>query len=183
MTTASFCAGSVLRSIGGSSLGLPVSPRSCTTGRSSADGFAAHLSGRLGIDLGQFDPDQPIGEIDSNGLKGFVRSLIEAAPDHTWTWGQLMERTSWGSPVVGAPEQIADVLQQYAEAGVNGINVMYVTTPGSFEDFIEGAAPELRRRGLMQTEYAPGTLPQAAVPILEQFWRRLRQVEDKPLSA
>ena len=31
-------------------------------------------------------------------------------------------------------------------------------TPGTFADFIEGVVPELRRRGLVQSDYAPGTL-------------------------
>jgi hypothetical protein len=35
---------------------------------------------------------------------------------------------------------------------------MYHTTPGSFEDFIDGVTPVLQARGLQQREYAPGTL-------------------------
>ena len=35
---------------------------------------------------------------------------------------------------------------------------MYSITPGTFADFLEYVAPELQRRGLMQREYAPGTL-------------------------
>ena len=31
-------------------------------------------------------------------------------------------------------------------------------TPGTFADFIDGVVPELRRRGLVQEGYAPGTL-------------------------
>ncbi len=126
--------------------------------RVSTEGFAAHISGGLGVDLGQWDPEQPIGEIESNGVQGFVKGLIEAAPDHTWTWGQLLQRTSWGNPIVGAPEQIADELETWADAGVTGVNLMYVTTPGSFVDFIEGVAPVLQARGLMQREYGEGTL-------------------------
>jgi hypothetical protein len=43
-------------------------------------------------------------------------------------------------------------------AGIDGVNVMYSTTPGTFVDFIEYIAPELQKRGLMQREYQPGTL-------------------------
>lgn len=45
-----------------------------------------------------------------------------------------------------------------AEAPVDGVNIRYITTPGSFEDFIDHVVPELQSRGLAQTEYAPGTL-------------------------
>ena len=38
------------------------------------------------------------------------------------------------------------------------MNIINQTIPGSYTDFIEGVLPELRRRGLAQTEYAPGTL-------------------------
>jgi hypothetical protein len=42
--------------------------------------------------------------------------------------------------------------------GVDGFNVAYMVTPGSFRDFIDGVVPLLQRRGLMQTEYREGTL-------------------------
>ena len=59
---------------------------------------------------------------------------------------------------VGAPEQIADQLQTWVAAGADGFNLAYAVTPGSFVDFVEGVVPVLQRRGLVQTEYAPGTL-------------------------
>jgi hypothetical protein len=43
---------------------------------------------------------------------------------------------------------------------VDGFNLIYATTPGSFVDFIDGVAPILKNRGLMQTEYQPGPLRQ-----------------------
>ncbi|MCX4098538.1 hypothetical protein [Nocardia sp. alder85J] len=44
------------------------------------------------------------------------------------------------------------------DAGVDGINLQYLVTPGSFADFADHVVPELRRRGPAQHEYAPGTL-------------------------
>ena len=124
----------------------------------SFDGFAAHLSGSIGVDLGAIDFDAPIGEIDSNGVKGFARSLIEAEPDKKWTFGEVLRRRAWQRPLAGTPEQVADQLQVWADAGVDGINVMYVTTPGTFADFTDHLAPVLRERGLLKRGYAPGTL-------------------------
>ena len=43
------------------------------------------------------------------------------------------------------------------EAGVDGFNLAYMITPGTFKDFIDGVVPVLQRRGLMQSEYAEGT--------------------------
>ncbi|MER7394279.1 LLM class flavin-dependent oxidoreductase [Streptomyces sp. NPDC000151] len=124
----------------------------------SFDGFAAHLSGSLGIDLAQIDFDEPIGEIDTNGVKGFVRALIEGAPDKTWTFGEALRARAWTRPLSGTPEQLADALETWRAAGIDGINLSYVTTPGSFADFADHLAPVLQERGLLKREYAPGTL-------------------------
>ena len=130
----------------------------------SFEGFAAHLSGGLGIDLAEIDFDAPIGDIDTNGVKGFARGLIEAEPNKNWTFGEVLRQRAWSRPLAGTPEQLADELQAWSEAGVDGINLMYVTTPGSFEDFVDHLAPELRRRGLMQSDYTEGTLREKLFP-------------------
>jgi alkanesulfonate monooxygenase SsuD/methylene tetrahydromethanopterin reductase-like flavin-dependent oxidoreductase (luciferase family) len=125
--------------------------------RISTEGIAAHIAGGLGVDLGEYDLDSPIGDLYSNGVQGFLKGLIEASPDRTWTFGDLL-RWSADTRVVGAPEQVADALQVWADAGVDGINLVYATTPGSFADFIDHVIPVLQDRGLAQREYRPGTL-------------------------
>ncbi|MGO9901664.1 MAG: LLM class flavin-dependent oxidoreductase [Solirubrobacteraceae bacterium] len=125
--------------------------------RLSTEGIAAHISGGLGVDLGEYDLDAPIGELYSNGVQGFLKGLIEAAPDKAWTFGDLL-RWNLDTRIVGAPEQVADALELWAGAGVDGINLTYTTTPGSFEEFIEHVVPVLQDRGLVQREYRPGTL-------------------------
>lgn len=60
--------------------------------------------------------------------------------------------------MVGTPGQIADTLEQWQDAGIDGVNIRYIITPGSFADFIDHVVPELQSRGLAQAEYAPGTL-------------------------
>jgi long-chain alkane monooxygenase len=37
-------------------------------------------------------------------------------------------------------------------------NLINAEIPGTYEDFVEHVAPVLQRRGLMQSQYAPGTL-------------------------
>lgn len=123
----------------------------------STRGYAAHFAGGIGIDVSQFDLDEPVGNIETNKVQGIVKGLVEAAPDKTWTFGELV-RWATDTQIVGTPEQIADELQLWADAGVDGVNVMYHVTPGSFEDFVDGVIPVLQDRGLAQREYAPGTL-------------------------
>ncbi len=51
----------------------------------------------------------------------------------------------------GSPSQVADVFEQWVDiADVDGFNIAYVVSPGSFEDVTNLLAPELRRRGLLE---------------------------------
>jgi len=125
------------------------------------DGGLALLSGWSGLDFGKFDPDQPLEYIETNAVRTLVHAFTEADPNRKWTIRDLARFVGIGGagPVlVGAPEQIADSLQEWVQAGVDGFNLAYTITPGSFADFIEGVVPVLQRRGLMQTDYAEGTL-------------------------
>jgi long-chain alkane monooxygenase len=123
----------------------------------SDEGYAAHMAGNLGIDLAEVDLDAPVKDLETANIQGVLQGLIESAPDKDWCFGDLIR---WISDlrVVGTPEQIADELGEWADAGVTGINLMYHVTPGSFADFIDGVTPVLQERGLQQREYAPGTL-------------------------
>ncbi len=60
--------------------------------------------------------------------------------------------------VVGTPEQIADELADWQRVGVDGVNVINWTLPGSYEEFVDHIAPTLQERGLMQSQYREGTL-------------------------
>jgi long-chain alkane monooxygenase len=127
----------------------------------SVDGLIAHRSGGIGIDLGGLDHNTPIGDLaaEVQGTRSTIESLIAAAPAGTNpTIADLIRQQQESTRVVGTPEQIADRLEQWQDAGVDGVNIRYITTPGSFAEFIDHVIPELQARGLAQTEYAPGTL-------------------------
>jgi alkanesulfonate monooxygenase SsuD/methylene tetrahydromethanopterin reductase-like flavin-dependent oxidoreductase (luciferase family) len=87
-----------------------------------------------------------------------VKGLIESTPDQTQTFRDLIRTRNAGQFLTGSPEQIADALQDWQKAGVDGFNLIYSVTPGTFVDFIEAVVPILQKRGLMQKEYAPGPL-------------------------
>jgi long-chain alkane monooxygenase len=63
-----------------------------------------------------------------------------------------------GSRIVGTPEQVSDELARWQDAGVDGINLVNAGSPESYEEFVDLVAPVLRERGLMQRDYAEGTL-------------------------
>ena len=125
------------------------------------DGGLALLSGWSGIDFGQFEPDQPLEYIETNAIRTLVHSFTEGDPSRKWTMRDLARYVGIGGagPVlVGTPEHIADQLEDWIAAGVDGFNLAYTTTPGSFAEFIDGVVPVLHKRGRMQKDYAPGTL-------------------------
>ena len=126
----------------------------------STEGSLAHLSGSVGVDLGAIDLDQPLETIDSQAMRGFVKGLIESAPDKTQTFRDLVRTRIAGQFLTGSPDQIADALQEWQGIGVDGFNLVYSVTPGTFVDFIDAVVPILQARGLMQREYAPGPLRQ-----------------------
>ena len=49
-------------------------------------------------------------------------------------------------------------LATWQEAGIDGMNVINATIPGSYTEFIEQVMPVLRKRGLAKEAYTPGTL-------------------------
>ncbi|MGK3964460.1 LLM class flavin-dependent oxidoreductase [Sorangium sp. So ce1667] len=127
----------------------------------SYDASMALLSGWSGIDFGAFTPDQPLEYIETNAIRTLLHGFTEADPTRKWTLGDLAKYIGIGGagPVlVGAPEQIADQLERWVAAGVDGFNLAYAITPGTFVDFVDGVVPVLQQRGLTQREYQPGTL-------------------------
>jgi long-chain alkane monooxygenase len=124
----------------------------------SLDGMLAHASGGIGVDFGDMSWDQPIGLVAAEGVRSILQAVVASVPDNrAATVGDVARLLGQTTRITGTPAQIADRLEEWAAAGVDGVNLMYSTTPGTFEDFIEYVAPELQRRGLMQREYRPGT--------------------------
>lgn len=124
------------------------------------EGALALLSGWSGIDFSAYSPDQRLDYIETNAIRSLVHGFTAADPSRAWTMRDLATYVGIGGagPVlVGDHEQVADQLQTWIESGLDGFNLAYGITPGSFRDFIDGVVPVLQHRGLMQTEYADGT--------------------------
>ncbi|MFK4997549.1 hypothetical protein ACI2OX_08430 [Bacillus sp. N9] len=59
-----------------------------------------------------------------------------------------------GTAVVGTPEQIVDTLEEWVEvAGVDGFNIAYAISPGTFKDFADYVVPVLQERGRVPFNY------------------------------
>jgi FMN-dependent oxidoreductase (nitrilotriacetate monooxygenase family) len=130
----------------------------------SDDGLLAHISRDLGVDLGLLERDRPVDDLKVEGVQGLVRFFEEANPGRRATVADIGSAYAYNTRLVGTPESIVDALAEWQEAGMDGINVVYQTTPGSFVELIDEVIPLLRKRGLAQAEYAPGTLRERLFP-------------------
>jgi FMN-dependent oxidoreductase (nitrilotriacetate monooxygenase family) len=120
------------------------------------DGILARFSGWTGIDMSEYDLDTPLRSVGTKAGQSMVDMFSKADPDRDWTPRQIAEFLAvggTGSTIVGSPETVASELRRWRdEADVDGVNLSYTTKPGSWEEFIELALPELRAQGIVAPE-------------------------------
>lgn len=124
-------------------------------------------AGSVGIDPSKYTPQTRLIDMmeDSVGLRsGFDMVMNACGKGEDTTLGDFIRFSSRSWRTVGTPEMICDEIAKYQEQGVDGINIMYMILPGTYEDFIEHVVPVLRKRGMMKTEYAEGTLREKLFP-------------------
>ncbi|MET0956160.1 MAG: LLM class flavin-dependent oxidoreductase [Cryobacterium sp.] len=129
----------------------------------SEEGALVFMSGWMGVDLSEFALDEPIGNVKSNAIQSAVANFQAANHDGSeWTVGDIARAGAIGGLgpfIVGSGVQIADQLEEWAaETDVDGFNLAYAITPGTFEDVVTWVVPELQKRGVYPTEYTEGTL-------------------------
>lgn len=128
----------------------------------SVEGALALYGGWSGLDLSQFDPDVPLEYVDTDAARSALSIFTKADPERKWTPRDIAHYVGIGGigpVIVGSAATVADELERWIEVGgVDGFNIAYVITPGSFEDVVEHLVPELRRRGRTWDDYPEGTL-------------------------
>ncbi|MFF0709083.1 LLM class flavin-dependent oxidoreductase [Gordonia sputi] len=129
----------------------------------SDEGSLVSMSGWMGIDLASYDLDEPIGNVASNAIQSAVAAFQQAS-DTGEQW-RVRDIAAWGGiggmgPVlIGSGDEVASALLDWAaETDVDGFNLAYAVTPGTFSDVITHVVPALERRGAYEREYVPGTL-------------------------
>ncbi len=113
-------------------------------------------------DLSGYDLDGPVPEPVNAPVRSLAQSAYEKAKRENLTIRQLYKINAAGSSglhVVGTPEQVADVMEEWLlEGAADGFNLTPTHLPHGIIDFVELVLPELRRRGLFRTEYEGRTL-------------------------
>jgi FMN-dependent oxidoreductase (nitrilotriacetate monooxygenase family) len=130
-------------------------------------GLLAQIAARVGIPVSDLDPDAPLpwaklGDLTppESGSHGFFEAQVKLAQAENLTVRQLSRRIRSGHRlVVGAPEQIADTMEEWFHAGAaDGFNLMPDMFPSGAQIFVDEVVPILRRRGIFRTEYTGTTL-------------------------
>lgn len=125
----------------------------------SVEGYLAHMA-LVDPDGRVYPADTPLKDLETNTQRGFSEWVSKAITDREPVIADIAWQSHRNNRIVGTPEQIADELVRWQEAGVDGINVVNWVIPGSFQEFADKVLPVLRERGLAQADYAPGTLRQ-----------------------
>ncbi|MEV0335245.1 LLM class flavin-dependent oxidoreductase [Nocardia sp. NPDC050717] len=132
----------------------------------SPDYALRQLSSMLGVDLTAHALDAPLpslpAESEIQGGKSRFTLVKELAESEDLTVRQLIGKLGGGRghrTFAGTPEQVADELQTWFEAGAaDGFNIMPPYLPGGLEDFVDRVVPILQERGLFRADYESTTL-------------------------
>jgi FMN-dependent oxidoreductase (nitrilotriacetate monooxygenase family) len=96
------------------------------------------------------------------GAQSRYQLIVDLARRDNLTVRQLIGRLGGGRghrTFAGTPEQVADTIQEWAQAGAaDGFNVMPAVLPSGLELFTEYVVPVLRQRGLFRHDYTGTTL-------------------------
>jgi FMN-dependent oxidoreductase (nitrilotriacetate monooxygenase family) len=136
----------------------------------------ARLGAVLAHDLGQYDLDDPfpaevLADLDDpdkfTASLGFRESVVRGVDDRLSASGgkytlreALLEFGTGGHRrIIGAPEEVADTIEEWFRAGAaDGFNLMPDAFPSGLEIFVDEVVPILRKRGLFRHEYGESTL-------------------------
>jgi len=128
----------------------------------SREGAMTFYGGWSGLDLSQYAPDAELQYLETNAARSAVSIFTTANPQQKWTPNTIADYLGVGGigPVlVGSAETVADEIERWMdESGLDGINLAYAITPGSFEQFTDLVVPELQKRGRTWAGYEGNTL-------------------------
>ena len=124
------------------------------------EGQMALFGGWTGIDLSVYQRTDLVENFDSDQMKYIASFFNEIDPTRSWSIGDMNDYMKIGSitpKIVGTPEQVADVLEEWLEeGGIDGFNLIPVDQPGTARDFVDLVVPVLQKRGRVRRQYETG---------------------------
>ncbi|MBD3921575.1 LLM class flavin-dependent oxidoreductase [Paenibacillus sp. PR3] len=113
-------------------------------------------------DFSQYELDAPfpdLGDLGRNSFQSTTDRIKSVAKEKGLTLRQVALTVATPRPAfIGTPEQVADKVQEWFEAGAADGFMVGSSVPHGLEDFIEQVVPILQARGLFRTEYEGDTL-------------------------
>ncbi len=110
---------------------------------------------------GQLPADLP-SEDEIEGAKSHYTLIVNLTRSERLTVRQLIGRLGGGRghrTFAGTPEQVADAIQHWFQAGAaDGFNIMPPVLPSGLDIFVDQVVPILQDRGLFRREYIGRTL-------------------------
>ncbi|KAF4628446.1 hypothetical protein G7Y89_g9712 [Cudoniella acicularis] len=124
------------------------------------EGTAALFGGWTGHDLSKYGEDDDFRFSGSGAIQSMVNTWSATVPGTEgvkWTRRRVLQELAVGGAharAIGSPETVADILQNWIDvAGIDGFNLAYAISPGTFEDMAKYLFPVLRKRGVFWTDY------------------------------
>ena len=115
------------------------------------DGILARFSGWTGIDMSEYDLDEPLRSVGTKAAQSMVDLFSRPTRTASGPCGRSRNSSrsaAPGAPVVGSPQTVAAELPAGATRPTSTASTSATPpSPGSWEDFIELALPELRAQG------------------------------------
>ena len=128
----------------------------------SPEGSLALFCGWAGIDLADLDSTDNLVEMKTDAIQGLLSALVVIDPDREWSLKDVADYMAIGSlmpKIIGSPSTVADELEKWIdETDCDGFNLVPVTQPSGFNDFVDLVVPELQKRKRMRTSYTGTTL-------------------------
>jgi FMN-dependent oxidoreductase (nitrilotriacetate monooxygenase family) len=125
----------------------------------------AHLSMMLGLRLDTADRDKPLTVTQVQGMRlrggATQEALAHRLASHGRTPREILGHgvLDHNPGVVGTAEQVADMFQEWMDAGVtDGFSIVVDDLHDGLDDFVDQVIPILRRRGLRPAGYQGSTL-------------------------
>jgi len=120
------------------------------------EGALTLISGWTGLDMSSLRPEDRIENMESDSIRAIAESLCAKSVGE---WADHLLVGGAAPVIVGAPATVVDEMERWMdETGVDGFNLSYTVLPECVTDFVDLIVPEMQRRGIYKTRYAPGTL-------------------------
>ncbi len=128
----------------------------------SEEGALALMSGWTGVDFGAMKSGDVLRFNDkANAQTSALEAFTIADPNREWTVGEIARHAAIGGRgpmIIGSAAEVAEEMRGWIEeTDIDGFNLAYALTPGTFKDVADLVVPELQSRGMFKHDYAKGT--------------------------